>query len=238
MKNASQYSLSISDLIMGFLFIFILLLMKFMLEYDTKKKELLLPLEERAKLLKDMKKEIEKKNIQVEIDEKNGVLKLKSLHYFTKGKYELNSKGKKDFNKIKDIFEILICYSDPEHTQKKIRKTDKDIFKKYEGHYKEDERCRKLGFRNKYAKYCDRNKKCNNKQSLIDSILIEGHADSTPIGEGLKLKGVKTNIDLAMRRSQTVFSSLTDYKEATKKSKEDGNYLYFLSNRQGKPLFE
>ena len=44
-------------------------------------------------------------------------------------------------------------------------------------------------------------------------------------------------MDLAMRRSQTVFKFLTDYAEGTKISKEDGNYLYFISNEQGKPLF-
>ena len=218
MKNASQYSLSISDLIMGLLFIFILILMKFMLEYENKKTELLFPIEERKKIINKIGKEIEKKNIQVEIDEKNGVLKLKNLHYFNKGSYKLSSKGEKDFKQIKKIFHRLICYSDLKNprTKKKWQSTKygKDNF-------------------SKWVKYCDKNHR--NKYNLIDSIFIEGHADWTPIGKSLKLKGVETNIDLAMRRSQTVFKFLTNYKEAAIKA--DESYLYFLSNEQGNPLF-
>ena len=221
MKNTSQYSLCVSDLIMGFLFIFILILMKFMLEYENKKEELLHPLAERVILLKDMKKEIEEKKIQVEIDEKNGVLKLKSLYYFSKGSYELSSKGKEDFEQIKKIFHRLICYSNLKNskTQKKWKlKYGKNNF-------------------SGWVKYCDTSKKYKNKYGLIDSILIEGHADSTPIGEWLKLRGIETNMDLAMKRSQKVFRFLTNYNEATRVSEEDGNYLYFLSNGQGNPLF-
>lgn len=221
MKNISKYSLCISDLIMGFLFIFILLLMKFMLEYENKKEELLNPLAERTILLRDMKKKMEKEKIQVEIDEKNGVLKLKSLYYFAKGKYELSPKGKEDFERVKKIFRRLICYSNLKNS-----KTQKKWRAKYgESNF------------NKWVNYCNNSKKYKNKYGLIDSILIEGHADSTPIGRWLKFKCIGTNMDLAMKRSQTVFSFLTNYNETTLTSKEDGNYLYFLSNGQKKPLF-
>ena len=223
MKNASSYSLSISDLIMGFLFIFILILMKFMLEYENKKTELLFPIEERNKLIKVIGEEIEKKNIEVEIDEKNGVLKLKSLYYFKKGSYKLRSKGKKDFKEIKTIFSRLICYSDLKKTKEGWMKEAK----KNERQWNE-----KWG---KWMKHCDKNYK--SQHGLVDSILIEGHADRTPIGKNLKKKGIETNMNLAMRRSQTVFQFLTNYNEGTKYYKKSGNHLHSLRNTQGKSLF-
>ena len=220
MKNASQYSLCVSDLIMGLLFIFILILMKFMLEYKNKKTSLLKPREERNKLLDELENKINKEKIQVEIDKENGVLKLPNVNYFSKGSYILNDEGEKKFEKIKEIFkQVIICYSDLKNpkTQKKWEQTygKNDFRESVEG--------------------C--NEKYKNRYGSIDSILIEGHADATPIGSKLKSKGIETNMDLAMKRSQTVFSFLTDYTEATKKSEEDGNYLYFLSNRRGNPLF-
>ena len=193
-----------------------------MLEYQNKKKVLLHPLQERSILLKNIEKEMRKKNIQTEVDEKNGVLKLKDLHYFSKGSYKLSLKGEKDFQKIRKIFESLICYSDLANP------TTKDKWIKKPGG--------KNNF-DKWKNFCNNSKKYRNKSGVIDSILIEGHADSTPIGKKLRRKGIKTNIELAMKRAQTVYSFLTNYTEATKKSKEDGGYLYFLSNKQGLPLF-
>jgi len=217
MKNASQYSLAISDLIMGFLFIFILLLMKFMLEYENKKEELLLPLEARSELLKGLKKEIENKGIKVKVNPKTGVLKLKNVKYFKKGSYQLSQKGREDMRQVKEILQKnLICYSDLENDRTKslwLLNYGEKIFEEWKKH------CAK------------------NKSSLLDSVLIEGHADPTPIGRYLKSKGIKTNMDLAMRRSQAVFQLFTDYEEATIKNKERGGHLYFLSNGQGKPLF-
>ena len=111
MKSNSHYALSISDLLMGILFIFMLILMKFMMEYQSKKEDLSMPILERGKLLEDLKKEITKKGIKVDIDKKNGILKLIGAHYFDSGKYTLSKKGEEDFEKIKEIFTTLICYS-------------------------------------------------------------------------------------------------------------------------------
>ncbi len=230
MKKNSHYALSISDLIMGLLFIFILILMKFMLEYQSKKENLFQPLAERDKLLEELKKEMKKKNIQVEIDKENGVLKLSGTHYFNKGKYSLSDTGKNTFKKIKKIFDkLLICYSALEHKKTKNRWPSSKV------------RNKKSNLK-QWQSYCK--KKYPKKSALIDSILIEGHADSTPISQ--YSKGIKTNLDLAVKRSQTVFVFLLDYKEETKgydpvkgliHTKESGNHLYALVNKQGKPLF-
>ena len=218
MKNSSHYIFSISDLMVGILFIFILILIKFMIEYQTKKTSLLEPLIERNKLLEDLGNTMRKHKIKVDIDKENGVLKLKNVNYFSSGKHELSPQGKKDLKRIKEIFEKIICYSDLKNSKTKER------WVKIYGE-------KKL---NEWIEHCKRYK---NKYALIDSILIEGHADSTPIGDSLKEEGIKTNLDLAMKRSQTVFEFLLDYKEATKTEKESGNYFYTLVNKKGKPLF-
>lgn len=233
MKKNSHYALSISDLIMGLLFIFILILMKFMLEYQSKKENLFQPLLERTKLLEKLEKEIKKKNIQVEIDTAIGVLILPNTHYFDKSKYSLNQKGKNTFKKIKKIFSILICYSDLNNID------TKNLWPSSKGKNKKSSL-------KQWQSYCK--KKYPKHQALIDSILIEGHADSTPIGQGssLRKKGINTNLDLAVKRAQTVFVFLLDYKEETKQydviqgpkhTKESGNYFYALRNKKGKPLF-
>ena len=219
MKNNSNYTLSISDLLMGFLFIFILILLKFMIDYQNKKTNLFKPLQERSNLLKDLKKKMASEKIKVEIDKENGVLKLTNIYYFSEGNYILSAKGKKDFKKIKKIFNILICYSDlnnPETKKRWLVKYTADNLKNWKKY------CRK-----KYAK----------QYGLIDSILIEGHADSKPIGKELKKKGIETNVDLAMKRSSNIFKFLLNYEESTKKTSESGNYFYALLNKQRKPLF-
>ena len=229
MKSNSHYALSISDLLMGILFIFMLILMKFMMEYQNKKESLLEPLSERVKILKHLKSEIEKKNIKVEIDKKNGILKLTGAHYFDSGKYELSDEGKKDFEKIKDIFTILICYSALDNKKTKERwpknKKCKSNLKKWQDH------CKK-----KYPK----------KYALIDSILIEGHADADPIADGscLAKEGIKNNLDLAMKRAQEIFIFLLDYIPERgydpikgPPAPESGNCFYALVNKQDKPLF-
>ena len=199
MKNSSHYALSISDLMMGLLFIFILILMKFMMEYQGKKQDLSKPILERGKLLEKLKKEMEKKKIQVEVDKENGVLKLTGMQYFETGKYELSKKGKNNVNKMKNIFNILICYSNLDSPKTKKRWASLKNGETY---------------LEKWQNYCKQ--KHPLKHALIDSILIEGHADSTPISQysPLRREGIKTNLDLAMKRAQTVFVLLLDYKES------------------------
>ena len=148
------------------------------------------------------------------------------------GEYQLNKKGKGDFKKIKNIFKVLICYADLNNEKTKERwpsdknKNGKSNLEEWKDH------CKKKYF----VQY-----------ALIDSILIEGHADSTPIpfDSFLKKEGIKNNLDLAMKRAQTAFKYLLNYKEAkgydpdtgTKVTSESGNHFYALVNTQSKPLF-
>ncbi len=180
--------------------------------FESRREKLLNPLKSRAELLLEIKNAMKKKGIEVQIDQENGVLTLENMNYFDKGRYTLSAKGKRQFTKIKEILaQNIICYSDLETLKK------------------QDSRIENRSVWKSYYKQCPKS-----KNALIDSILIEGHADPTPIGPTLKRKeNIQTNIDLAMKRSQTIFYFLTEYKE----SKAKGNYLYYLLNKRGNSLF-
>lgn len=226
MKSISKYTLCISDLMMGLLFIFILLLVKHMSEYQQKKTQLLDPLNARAQLVEEIGKEMKNYGIKANVDSVNGILSLRDISYFDQGKYKLediSDSGVGELKKIRSILQSkIICYSNKESFKNKWKKK----YPRYDYDKWDREELEPL--------------KCNEKnksESLVESILIEGHADSTPLGRSLKKEGLKDNIDLAMKRSQTVFRFFTKYKEGARGAKEDGNYLYLLSNQEGKPLF-
>ena len=226
MKNNSHYTLSISDLLMGFLFVFILVLMKFIIDYDGKKRGLLRPFEERACLLERFKSEIEGKGIKAEIDKENGILELPEILCFRKSKYKLSKEQKKGLKEVRNIFSRAICYSNLQSGEMQKRW---EQF--YGGKFEKEKYCP-----NKKEKHCPKNP--SDKNGLIDTVLIEGHADSTPIGRKFQNEGIATNLDLAMKRAQNVFEFLLQYKEATKENlKAEGNYLYALVNNQEKSLF-
>ena len=231
MKNNSHYTLSISDLLMGFLFVFILILLKFMIDYHNKKDDLSKPLKERDILLESLKKQIEKKDIRAKIDKENGVLELPEILCFQKSKYKLNKEQKEGLKKIRKIFSKIICYSNL--NSREMKKRWQLIYNKQ--------------FEKK--KYCQ-SKKHDHKHGLIDTILVEGHADSTPVGENLcecekdmfgldiDCKCIRTNIDLSMERAKNVFKFLLQYREPTRQNPiPNGNYLYALVNKKNKSLF-
>ena len=107
-KNADNYHLSLSDLFCSVLFIFIILLVYFIIQFNEKKENLTRPLDERSELLKTLKKEIEKKDIKVIIDENDGILRIpigeKKCQYFKSAEYEISECGKRNFDHIKEVF--------------------------------------------------------------------------------------------------------------------------------------
>lgn len=238
MKNNSHYTLCTTDLMMGLLFIFIILLVSFMIKfknqeqtsknkeqtYDVKIKDLSKPVEARNTLLLKLKNKMKKENIQVEVDQNTGVLVLKDFYYFKKGGYELSEKGKESFKKIRRIFfSELVCYSDFKNKEVQLCKNRQHCHNTHSQ------------WQTKTQKTCGDKK---DKYGLLDTVLIEGHADSTPIGDLMKWEDfIKSNMELAMHRSLNVFKFLLDYKEKTSENPESGNDLYILINKNKKPLF-
>lgn len=141
--------LSFSDIYSGMLFIFILILVYYIAQFNNKSEELTKPYKDRADMLEVLKQEIEKhKKMTIHIDKNEGILRLTDdencNEYFKSGKYELTECGKDSFRVIRGVLiEILPCYSH------KV-------------------------FQNK----CNHKILKNKNLSKIDTILIEGHTDN------------------------------------------------------------
>ena len=156
MKKSSHYNLCINDLMMGLLFIFILILVKFMIDYKDKEERILEPITSLHKLMDNIENELTKKNIMVEVDKKNGILKLLNTQYFSEGKYELSEKGRRDFIKIRKIFSMLICYSNLKSKEVKTKWISSQIDKQKSKQILE-----------RWIKYCDSPKEKINMEQLI-----------------------------------------------------------------------
>lgn len=112
-KYGENYDLSMSDLFAGFLFIFILLLVFFLVKLQQEKSK---PLETRYKLLQEIKKELANKKLHVTHDPLDGVLLLKdssNCSYFESSQRKLSVCGQKNLEKVKEVFlNIIPCYVD------------------------------------------------------------------------------------------------------------------------------
>ena len=127
--KASDYNLCISDLMVGFLFIFMILLVKFMYDFQSRKNSLIQPARERTHLLKVLKSEMKKENITVQIDENQGILKLTNIHSFKEGLYELNEIDQQMFKKIRKIlYKYVMCYSNLNYSNQSMLNHYKNSF--------------------------------------------------------------------------------------------------------------
>jgi chemotaxis protein MotB len=205
------YLLSISDLMSGLLFIFIILLAVFVVNFkraiqeqeqiNIKLNDVVNGLTEnnqrRSDLLKQIQVELQKKNINVHIDLKHGILRLKEdTIRFTTGGDRLNETQLERLNTIGDVLASIIpCYaSNPAES------------------YEE----------NPYLfSECD-----ENIEGKLDSIFIEGHTDNVPIGGNLARK-FKDNWDLSASRSIYTFRALVTRLPA----------LSLMKNTSEQPIF-
>ena len=201
-RVSENYDLSISDLFSGTLFIFILLLVYFILEFQNKTKALTEPLAQRGHLLEKLKEELEKEGVVVSIDTSGGVLRIidfdKCKSYFEEAESVLTPCGKKNLSKIRSAFEkILPCYSHVDFSTKCGIEELKS--RKFSG--------------------------------LLDTVLIEGHTDRERIvyyKTRKKKRMLENNLHLSVERARKAYTDLSEYKED--KTKDCGGVLCRLYN--------
>jgi len=106
-SDDAHYYISISDLMTSLLFIFILILSYVMLSFVKKEdvltseiKKIEQNIQHRAELLQTLQKDLKNKNISIEIDEKNGNMRLKSDLLFKQGSATISEDGKKQISQI------------------------------------------------------------------------------------------------------------------------------------------
>jgi flagellar motor protein MotB len=111
-EEGESYFVSMTDMMVGLVLIFVILLAYFALNLQSKTEELTGANQTRATILRDLKQSLEKKGLQVQIDEKSGVLRLRDDVLFDKGRWELNDEGRAAISKLaKAMVEVLPCYT-------------------------------------------------------------------------------------------------------------------------------
>src|SRR3546814_1365260 len=111
-EDGESYFMSMTDMMVGLLLIFIILLAYFALNLQSKTEELTGANRTRAEILNDLQQSLKDKGLQVEIDTKTGVLRLPDDVLFDKGRWELSDRGQAAINKVASaLVEVLPCYT-------------------------------------------------------------------------------------------------------------------------------
>jgi outer membrane protein OmpA-like peptidoglycan-associated protein len=113
------YFVSMTDMMVGLLFLFIIMLMLFVLKYEqaavnhAKTTVALTSAEEtRAAILKSLKAALEQEGITVEIDTQNGVLRLPERILFDRGRADLSLTGQAAVSSLGHAFAtVLPCFA-------------------------------------------------------------------------------------------------------------------------------
>lgn len=129
-EEEESYFISMADMMVGLLFVFIILLLYFALQFQQKSKALSDAGEARAQLLSELKKEIEQsdKTLTVTIDPVTGVLTLPAAVLFAKGDDSLSSGGQAAVSAVgRAMAKVLPCYTLPRRTKGCSYKTERSI---------------------------------------------------------------------------------------------------------------
>ena len=149
-----SYFVSLSDLLVGLLFIFIIILMAFAIAYRSAEDELTNTEKLKEELLTDIQTSLKKEGVEVQIDIENGVLHLPESILFTSGSAYLNENGKKNVQILaRTLSNILPCYT-----------------------YKTNA----ISESGNSTDLCGVSEKARGR---LDTVFIEGHTDDVPVGK-------------------------------------------------------
>lgn len=117
-QGSDSYYVSMADLLIGLIFIFIILLVASAMSYqkaEEKAQRLQIELDERAdlrlRLLEDLKADMAKHRIEVSVDGRNGVLRLPEHALFASGEAELGDTGRTAVRELATaLADRLRCY--------------------------------------------------------------------------------------------------------------------------------
>jgi outer membrane protein OmpA-like peptidoglycan-associated protein len=111
-EESESYFMSMTDMMVGLLLIFIILLVYFALNLQTKTAELTGGNRTRAQILQDLQRSLRDKGLQVEIDTQTGVLRLPDDVLFDKGEFMLTPRGEVAVEKVATAMaEVLPCFT-------------------------------------------------------------------------------------------------------------------------------
>jgi len=107
-----NYFVSMTDMMVGLVFIFIILLMYFALQFRQVTDELTGADATRAQILSQIQQSLKQKGVEVSIDTQNGVLRLPDSILFDSGRDQLKPEGEAAVGKLSmALEEVLPCYT-------------------------------------------------------------------------------------------------------------------------------
>lgn len=115
-EEEESYFISMADMMVGLVFIFIILLIYFAMQYQQKSKALSDAGEARAQMLNDIRDDIRRRDprLQVTVDTRTGVLRLPAEILFAKGATELSVQGSDAVVTVaSSLAAVLPCYTYP-----------------------------------------------------------------------------------------------------------------------------
>lgn len=112
-EEGESYFISMTDLMVGLVLIFIILLAYFALNLQARTAELTGANQARVEILRDLERALEEKGLEVSIDIETGVLRLPDDVLFESGQFRLTSRGEAAVQKVADAMAaILPCYTE------------------------------------------------------------------------------------------------------------------------------
>lgn len=112
-EEEESYFVSMADMMVGLLFIFLILLLYFALQFKQTTATLTGANEDRTKLLTTLEQSLKAKGLRVTVDYETGVLRLPEDVLFATGEYRLSPAGLGAITTVSgELARVLPCYSD------------------------------------------------------------------------------------------------------------------------------
>jgi flagellar motor protein MotB len=111
--DEENYFVSMTDMMVGLVFIFIIMLMYFALQFQDITDHMTGADRERAEILKQLQHSLKEKGVEVTIDTQNGILHLPDEILFDRRQSDLKPAGEVAIGKLADaLSEVLPCYTE------------------------------------------------------------------------------------------------------------------------------
>lgn len=111
--DEENYFVSMTDMMVGLVFIFIIMLMYFALQFQDITEQMTGADQERAEILRELQQTLAERGVEVTIDTQNGILRLPDAILFDSARAELKPEGRVAVGHLADaLAEVLPCYTD------------------------------------------------------------------------------------------------------------------------------
>jgi len=231
-----NYFVSMTDLMVGLVFVFIILLMYFAMQFQDVTEELTGASKTRTEILEKLQETLKEKGVPVIIDRENGILRLPDSILFDSGQSQLKPTGKTNVERLAEALnDVLPCYSDGVVRRQACPPSEHKIESVYiEGHTDADHYAGTGGLRdnwdlsvvratNTYRALMDFApdliKLCSEKQTRCDPILsVSGYGPQRPVPDS---RGTEDEIKQQNRRIDLRLIMMTPDAGQTKKAVAD-----------------